>query len=137
MYANSRTHILTNTYTAGALPPIQARQVLETIHTCTYIYSPIRIRQALSRQYKRGKYLESSGKFRDQHLTAELANAEKVYDKSELEAENDRIAYMTGEKSTEETEREVQVRSCVCVCPARGGRAEFLLANMFVLRIPL
>jgi hypothetical protein len=66
--------------------------------------------QALSRQYKRGKYLESSGQYRDQYLGAELSKAEKVFDKSELEAENDKLAYMQGEKSTEQTEREVQVR---------------------------
>ena len=71
--------------------------------------------QALGRQYARGRFLEQQGEARDQYLKAELAKAQKALGRSELVSEDDRLAFMTGEKATEATAKEVGVEEKAAV----------------------
>uniref|UniRef100_A0A7S0UBE9 t-SNARE coiled-coil homology domain-containing protein n=2 Tax=Hemiselmis andersenii TaxID=464988 RepID=A0A7S0UBE9_HEMAN len=71
--------------------------------------------QALGRQYARGRFLAQNGAARDQYLKAELAKAKKALDRSELVSEDDKLAFMTGEKATQATAKEVGVEERAAV----------------------
>jgi len=65
--------------------------------------------QALSRQYARGKYLAAMGQQREAYLKSEDKRATAELKRAELVAEDDKLAFMTGEKSTKATAEEVGV----------------------------